>query len=174
MHCVSTCCSQVCAHAQCACCACARAVACAGALDEAKARQLVAAFRRVEVPAGSHVVTQGEQGDHFYVIDSGLCDVLVRRQTEEAQRGGGGGSPEDAGDLVQRLGPGNSFGELALLNAEPRCATVRARTPVVLWRLARDDFALRSFIDARRAHALRDKARVQQVSLHAARVCSVV
>ena len=64
--------------------------------------------------AGTHVVTEGEHGDAFFVVLDGTATVL---------RGG-----RKAGTL----GPGDHFGELALLDPAPRAATVRAETPITL------------------------------------------
>jgi CRP-like cAMP-binding protein len=60
------------------------------------------------VPPGRNVVTQAELGDSFYVVESGRFEVLVD------------------GVAVRELEVGASFGEIALLQARPRTATVRA------------------------------------------------
>jgi hypothetical protein len=74
------------------------------------------------LPAGAPVVTEGEPGDLFYVVLDG--EVVVTRHGEE----------------VRRLGPGSSFGEIALLNHSPRTATVRAVTDTRLVTVRRIDF----------------------------------
>ncbi len=66
------------------------------------------------VPPGREVVRQAELGDRFYVVESGRLEVLVD------------------GLAVRRLEPGASFGEIALLHARPRTATVRAVDDAVL------------------------------------------
>jgi MFS family permease len=63
---------------------------------------------RVRVPAQTDVFREGDPGDAFYVIDSGHVAVI------------------HDGRELRRLGPGDSFGEIALLRAVPRTATVRA------------------------------------------------
>lgn len=69
------------------------------------------------------IVTQGETGDHFYVIDSGQAEVI-----KDGHRVG----------LLER---GQHFGEIALLVAVPRTATVRALTALRVFQLDRDGFA---------------------------------
>src|SRR5579862_806053 len=86
-------------------------------LPETTLERLALALHPLEAPAGADVVREGDPGDDFYVIDSGEVEVLGRR-----------------------LGPGESFGEIALLRDVPRTATVRAVTDVVLYALARDQF----------------------------------
>lgn len=87
------------------------------------------AMQPMDVAAGDDVVAQGEAGDYFYVIEAGTADVL---------RTTAGATPA----RVARLGPGNSFGEEALLKNEPRNATVRMATAGRVLRLAKADFDL--------------------------------
>ena len=72
--------------------------------------QLARGLESVEVPAGGAVFTQGEIGDRYYVIESGEADVL------------------GDGRVVATLGPGEGFGEIALLRSTRRTATVVARS----------------------------------------------
>lgn len=76
-----------------------------------------------DVDAGEVVVTQGEVGDRFYVIAEGRFGVTV------------GGRP-----VPGHLGPGTGFGEIALLHAIPRTATVTAETTGRLLTLGAEDF----------------------------------
>jgi CRP-like cAMP-binding protein len=66
------------------------------------------------VPGGRTLMTEGERGRDFVIIDAGSAEV--RR----------GGSP------VSTLGPGEFFGELSLLTGGVRTATVQANTDMVL------------------------------------------
>ena len=74
-------------------------------------------------PAGVAVVTEGEKGDLFYVVMSG--EVVVTHGTDE----------------IRRLGPGDWFGELALLRADARrTASVTTLSPVSLLTVDRRTF----------------------------------
>jgi CRP-like cAMP-binding protein/predicted MFS family arabinose efflux permease len=89
---------------------------------------LAAALEEQAVKAGAAVVTEGEPADAFYVVRSGTLTVL--------SAGERGGEPA----RVNTLGPGDYFGEIGLLERIPRTATVQAETPVVVGRLAGEDF----------------------------------
>ncbi len=85
---------------------------------ELVARRLV----RVEVNAGEVVIREGDEGDRFYVIESGRAAASYQ------------------GELLRSMGPGEPFGEIALLRDVPRTATVTAEEPMVLLALDRQHF----------------------------------
>ena len=68
----------------------------------------------VDLADGTEMIIQGAPGDALFVILEG--DVVVER---------------DAASIA-RAGPGDHFGELALLDGQPRSATVRAKGPVTV------------------------------------------
>ncbi len=76
---------------------------------------------RTEWAAGERIVSQGEDGDTFYVVLDGRADVLVD------------------GHKVNELLPGDQFGEIALLHDVPRTADVVAVTPVVTMSVGRQN-----------------------------------
>ncbi len=75
---------------------------------------------------GQPVISQGEIGDSFFIIKEGRLDVLVTREGQK--------------NKVAELGPGEYFGEIALLLDVPRTADVVARTECLVLRLHKDDF----------------------------------
>jgi len=89
-----------------------------GELDE-----LAAAMSEVEIEAGAAVVTLDSYGTGIYFIEQGEADVLTGRD-----------------EVTESLGPGDTFGEIALLLTGERSATVVARTPMRLLSLSGQDF----------------------------------
>lgn len=76
----------------------------------------------VETPGGEEVIVQGEIGDRFYLIERGEVEVF------------------ENGVFRRNEGPGESFGEIALLRDVPRTATVRTTEASRLLVLERDQF----------------------------------
>jgi cAMP-dependent protein kinase regulator len=81
------------------------------------------------------VITQGDQGDFFYVVEKGTFDVYVN-PAGSMQPG-----PQGLGTKVATIQSGGSFGELALMYNAPRAATVMsAEGQCTLWALDRITF----------------------------------
>jgi len=93
-------------------------------LEDDQRREVFGAMFEVRFKVGDTIIRQGDDGDNFYVVDEGECDVYVSKQ----------GSPPN---LVTSYSSAGSFGELALINGSPRAATVKARTDVRLWAIGR-------------------------------------
>jgi len=83
---------------------------------------LASSLTRMPVPAGETVFRQGDHGDRFYIVDSGEIEIDID------------------GREANVLGPGDHFGEIALLRDIPRTATARARKETQLYGLDRDAF----------------------------------
>jgi CRP-like cAMP-binding protein len=85
-------------------------------------RRIAAVADERRYPAGRPIVQIGGRGDAFYVVVEGTAKVTM------------GGSRS-----IARLGAGDFFGELAVLDGGPRTASVIAETPVSTLRIARAD-----------------------------------
>jgi CRP-like cAMP-binding protein len=92
-------------------------------LPAAELDELAAAMREVEVEAGANVITLDDYGTAIYFIEQGHADVVT-----------------SGDEVAQTLGPGDTFGEIALLLTGQRTATVVARTPMQLLSLSDQDF----------------------------------
>lgn len=97
-----------------------------GSLDIEQTKDVLDAMFEKRVTAGEQVVVQGDDGDNFYVIDSGVFEVYV--------------SNNGMSKPVFHYNNEGCFGELALMYNTPRAATVVAATPGVLWALDRHTF----------------------------------
>jgi MFS family permease len=92
-------------------------------LPEPVLERLASGATAVSAAPDQVVVARGEAGRHFYVIATGRAAVEL-----------------EEGVVARELGPGDFFGEIALLRDVPRTATVRALEPLQLYAIERDDF----------------------------------
>jgi anion transporter len=77
------------------------------------------------VKAGTRIFSQGDKGNAFYLIHSGAVRIVLE-------------STDGREETIAVLGPQECFGEMALLSAEPRSATVIAVKDTALWKLSRE------------------------------------
>jgi len=88
-------------------------------LDETERSDMFDAMFAQNFSESDVIIQQGDEGDNFYVIDTGEVEVYV-------------GSV-----MVTTISDGGSFGELALIYGTPRAATIKARTDVKCWAVDR-------------------------------------
>jgi hypothetical protein len=93
-----------------------------GALPAGPLEALAHAATFVSFDAGATVIEEGEEGDHFFVITHG--SVVVSKQNAE----------------IRQLGVSDGFGEIALLRAVRRTATVRTSSETMLLSIGREPF----------------------------------
>jgi CRP/FNR family cyclic AMP-dependent transcriptional regulator len=103
-------------------------------LTTAQLERVAAIVRVRDVDAGEVIVSERDYGDTLYVIDEGRIDVRVA-------------SPDGDRLVAQLSAPppggisyeGDFFGEMCLLDLEPRCASIVAQERSRLWEINRDD-----------------------------------
>lgn len=78
-------------------------------MDEERLEAVVEAMSPQEFPAGSLIIREGESGSHLFVSAHGQFEVLK------------------GGQVVKTFGPGEAFGELALLYKAKRFASIRCK-----------------------------------------------
>jgi CRP-like cAMP-binding protein len=81
-----------------------------------------------EFGAGETIFRQGDEGRHIYVVKTGNVEIVHMRPGGESQ-------------VLKVLGPGDHFGEMALLGRAPRNATVRTVTAVHVFKMSSGNFA---------------------------------
>jgi CRP-like cAMP-binding protein len=85
--------------------------------------ELAAVMNHVEVAAGTELITYGKDGYLIYFVEQGEADVV-----------------NDDNAVLRSVGPGDTFGEIAILTDGTRTATVVARTDISLFTLFEFDF----------------------------------
>ena len=73
--------------------------------------------------SGTTIFSQGDQGDAFFLIQTGAVQVVLENRGRA--------------EIIRVLGPQDWFGEMALLSGEPRSATIVALRDSLIWRLSR-------------------------------------
>jgi len=95
-------------------------------LDVKDVNTIILAMKEVKMVSEQKVISEGENGDYLFVIESGVLDCLKEID----------GKPT----VVKQCQVGDVFGELALLYNCPRAATVVAKGDCICWQLDRDTF----------------------------------
>ena len=91
-------------------------------LDDRELQQIASSMRERKFRTGDTVTQEGAGGVGFFVVQEGEADVTV------------------AGEARGSVGPGDYFGEIALINESPRTATITARTDMVCYGMTPWDF----------------------------------
>lgn len=105
-------------------------------LHDEQSNLVLGALVEKPIPAKDiKIISQGDAGDYFYVVERGVFDIHVH-PSGTVQPG-----PNGMGNKVNTIGPGGSFGELALMYNAPRAATViSTESQSTLWALDRVTF----------------------------------
>ncbi len=96
-------------------------------LDDAELRQLTADMKRRRFTAGQTVFYQGDAGHAVYIIESGRVRIYVH-----------GDEGQEVSVVI--YGPGDLFGEMSLIDRQPRSATAVTMEETVLLLMSADDF----------------------------------
>eukprot|EP00056_Hartaetosiga_gracilis_P001337 m.44290 g.44290 ORF g.44290 m.44290 type:complete len:381 (+) comp10594_c0_seq6:204-1346(+) len=96
-------------------------------LEDDELTEVLDAMFLVKKTTGDTVIEQGDDGDNFYVVDSGNLEVWKAEPGEESKK-------------VLDLTSGMSFGELALIYNQPRAASVKAVSDVTLWAIDQETY----------------------------------
>jgi len=96
-------------------------------LDDKELQEIARSMRERRFKAGDTVTQEGAGGVGFFVVEEGQADVNV------------------GGESKGSVGPGDYFGEIALINESPRTATLTARTDMLCYGMTPWDF--RQFVE---------------------------
>ena len=91
-------------------------------LDDKELQEIASSMRERRFKAGDTVTQEGAGGVGFFVVEEGEADVSV------------------GGEAKGSVGPGDYFGEIALINESPRTATLTARTDMLCYGMTPWDF----------------------------------
>jgi CRP-like cAMP-binding protein len=91
-------------------------------LDNRELERIAGSMKQRTFRAGDTVTTEGQSGVGFFVIEDGEARVTIH------------------GDERRRLGPGDYFGEVALLTDRPRTATITAESDLRCYGMTSWDF----------------------------------
>jgi CRP-like cAMP-binding protein len=96
-------------------------------LDSRQIKNVASRFTELKYNVGDHIIEQGKIGIGLFIIESGRVEVVRERR-------------DGTKVVLEPLGPNQFFGELSLLDEEPRTASVIATEPTVCLAITRLDF----------------------------------
>jgi CRP/FNR family cyclic AMP-dependent transcriptional regulator len=97
-----------------------------GALSDEVLVHLAKALQQRRVPPGATIFQEGDAAHDMFVVLDGEVEVLKKSRRGRVQR-------------VAILGPNDTFGEMSIIDVQPRSATVRALAPTLLLRITAED-----------------------------------
>lgn len=97
-------------------------------LDAKEKKILADAMKIVEIKPNTKIIEQGKEGNELFVVDSGKLDCFKKFPNEASER------------HLLTYGPGDAFGELALMYNAPRAASIVSKENCVLFSLDRESF----------------------------------
>jgi CRP/FNR family cyclic AMP-dependent transcriptional regulator len=86
-------------------------------------------LKKAEFEAGDFLFQEGDVNFHFYIIQKGEVEILLKRQ------------PSQELVSIATLGPGQAVGEFALVSRKPRSASARAKTKVSAIKVSEEGYA---------------------------------
>jgi CRP-like cAMP-binding protein len=92
-------------------------------LSKKELEELASLTTQIDIPAGTELMREGALAHEFFVIEDGLAEVRL------------------AGERIAELGPGDFFGEIALVETGRRTATVTATRPLRVIAMTRQEFS---------------------------------
>jgi CRP-like cAMP-binding protein len=92
-------------------------------LDDRELQQIASSLRERRYSAGDVVTKEGAGGAGFFIVEEGEAEVNVGGETKP-----------------WTVGPGDYFGEIALINESPRTATMTAKTDMICYGMTPWDF----------------------------------
>lgn len=95
-------------------------------IDEDEVQYLSEALVGTTYKEGDVVLQRGEEGTSMFFIQDGLADVYIYVESQKAEK------------RVASMIAGSSFGEMSLLTGEPRSATIKAKTELILFELTKE------------------------------------
>jgi CRP-like cAMP-binding protein len=96
------------------------------ALPPEEVHALLPHLKETDFAPGLTIFKRGDEGDRMYLIEEGEVELVLGRKTQAKG--------------FATLGPGEAFGEMALLTGDDRSATVRSKTALKAWSLEKEDF----------------------------------
>lgn len=92
--------------------------------------KLIDGLQSINYFKGEAIIREGDEGEEFYIIESGSCDCLKLHENKGRK----------GFVIVRTLTAGEHFGEIALIRHEPRSLTVRAKEDCKLLKLDKETF----------------------------------
>lgn len=120
------------------------------AFDDSEISSIAEMAVRHELKAGATIVRQGAPGNSLYFVVEGILDVLISSSHGQDVR-------------VNRLSPGEYFGEMSLLTGDPRSATIVAATGAVVYEVAKEVLEPILFARPEVTQSLADKVAARQL-----------